>query len=37
MRVKSTESGQALVLIILMVVGLIGFAALAVDGGMLLS
>jgi len=37
MRVKSTESGQALVLIILMVVGLIGFAALAIDGGMLLS
>ena len=33
---KSTESGQTLVLILLMVVGLIGFAALAIDGGMLL-
>ena len=36
MKVKSTESGQTLVLILLMVVGLIGFAALAIDGGMLL-
>jgi hypothetical protein len=37
MKVKSTESGQALVLIVLMIVGLIGFAALAIDGGMLLA
>ena len=37
MKVKSTESGQTLVLIGLMVVVLFGFAALAIDGGMLLA
>jgi len=37
MKVISTESGQSLVLIVLMIVGLIGFAALAIDGGMLLA
>jgi hypothetical protein len=36
MNVKSTERGQALVLIALAIVGLFGFAALALDGGMLL-
>ncbi len=37
LKVKSTESGQTLVLIGLMVIVLFGFAALAIDGGMLLS
>jgi uncharacterized membrane protein len=37
LNVKSTEKGQALVLIVLAIVGLLGFAALALDGGMLLS
>jgi hypothetical protein len=37
LKAKSTESGQTLVLIVLMIVGLFGFAALAIDGGMLLS
>lgn len=37
MKVNSTESGQILVLIVLLIVGLVGFAALAIDGGMLLS
>jgi Flp pilus assembly protein TadG len=36
-KVKSAEKGQALVLIVLAVVGLFAFAALALDGGMLLS
>jgi len=33
-KIKPTESGQALVLIVLEIVGLFGFAALAIDGGM---
>jgi hypothetical protein len=37
LKVQSTETGQALVLIVLAIVGLFGFAALAIDGGMLLS
>ncbi len=36
MNVKSTERGQVLVLIVLAIVGLFAFAALALDGGMLL-
>lgn len=35
-RGKSTETGQALVLIVLAIVGVFAFAALALDGGMLL-
>lgn len=34
---KRSESGQAIVLIVFAVVGLIGFTALAIDGGMLFS
>lgn len=34
---RSSERGQALVVIVLAVVGLFGFAALAIDGGMLYS
>jgi hypothetical protein len=34
---KKTESGQAIVLLVFAVVGLIGFTALAIDGGMLFS
>jgi hypothetical protein len=36
-RKKSNETGQALVLIVLAIVGVFAFAALALDGGMLLS
>jgi hypothetical protein len=36
LKVISPESGQVLVLIVLAIVGLFGFAALALDGGMLL-
>ncbi len=36
LNVKSTERGQVLVLIVLAIVGLLAFAALALDGGMLL-
>ena len=36
-RVNGSESGQVLVLIIFMMVGLLGFASLAIDGGMLLA
>jgi hypothetical protein len=35
MKEKGTEQGQVLVLILLAVVGLMGFAALAVDGGLI--
>jgi hypothetical protein len=35
--VSRSESGQVLVLIVLLTVGLIGFAALAIDGGILLT
>jgi hypothetical protein len=34
---KRSESGQVMVLLILAIVGLVGFAALALDGGMLYS
>lgn len=37
MNVKSTEKGQALILIALAIVGIIGLTALAVDGGMAYS
>jgi hypothetical protein len=36
LKAKSPETGQALVLIVLAIVGLFGFTALALDGGMLL-
>jgi hypothetical protein len=36
LKMKSTEKGQALVLMVLMIVGLFAFAALAIDGGMIL-
>jgi hypothetical protein len=35
--VRDSEAGQVLVLIVFMIVGLLGFAALAIDGGMLLA
>jgi len=34
---KNTESGQAIVLLVFAVIGLIGFTALAIDGGMVYS
>ena len=34
---QTKESGQVLVLIVVAIVGILGFAALALDGGMLLS
>lgn len=34
---KSTESGQVLVFIVLAIIGIFGFASLALDGGLLLS
>jgi hypothetical protein len=37
LQVESKESGQVLVLIVLAIVGIIGFAALALDGGLILS
>lgn len=34
---KSSESGQILILLVLLVVGLLGFTALAIDGGMIFA
>lgn len=34
---KNTESGQAIILLVFAVIGLIGFTALAIDGGMVYS